>query len=106
MVPRLRNFSALLYLQPLAENKILVVGEIERTVMENCPSLCRIRDNNSENSALKLKIEMRPHEQMDHGSSVFFPVRFEADAQEGEFPYVDIFWNSDLRLRLNVDEIN
>ena len=106
MISRLRNFSALVYLQPLAENKILVVGEIERTLVHNCPKLCRIRDNNSENSSLKLKIEMLPDDNADDVTSAFYPVRFEADAQEGEFPCVDIFWLSDLRLRLNVDEIH
>jgi hypothetical protein len=49
---------------------------------------------------------MLPDDNADDVTSAFYPDRFEADAQESEFPYVDIFWLSDLRLRLNVDEIH
>ncbi len=106
MPPDTRNFSAFLNTQPLAEQKLVVVGEVETGAYTKRLMLTRRSEKDAPSGPLRLDLSMETVAEGKRRYAAFQSVRYEAPAQKGQYKEVAIFWGQEVLHYMPIDEVD
>ncbi len=102
--PKTRNFAAWINLQPLADNQIIIVGEVETAASYLVPKLSRAEPQGINPQHLILELTIVNTGKPGTENFDYRPVRYEEPASQGQFSHVDILFDGQLIMSLVVTE--
>lgn len=104
--PEMSDFSAWINLQPGSENKLIVVGKVTTFGGNMVPTLTEIVPQGINPSILLLELTIVDTGKPGTKDISPRPVRFEKPASKGQYSQVDISFEDETCLLLDVTEAN